>query len=328
MRFQRLDLNLLVALDALLSERSVSLAADRLCLSQSATSSTLGRLRDYFKDELLVLKGRQMILTPRAEKLIEPVRAVLEQIRTTIAVEPDFEPASCDRQVRIMASDYMTEVLVSKGLAHFHEVAPNMRFEIMGMASNPIEALERGFVDLLMTLDFAISPDHPSEVLFTDDYVVVGSEDNPAMQDEITQERYFELGHVTARFGKSRVPAFDEWFTRRQKRQRRIEVIAPSFLSMPSFLVDTTRIATLHRKLALKLARRHPLIVRETPFEFPQLREMVQWSIINSSDVALRWVVGEFQAVARKLDLDVKNGENELSSPNLDVLFAADHARS
>lgn len=97
MRFQRLDLNLLAALDVLLVEKSVSLAANRLCLSQSATSSTLGRLRDYFGDELLVVKGRSMVLTARAEELIEPVRAVLEQIRTTLAIAPQFDPATCDR---------------------------------------------------------------------------------------------------------------------------------------------------------------------------------------------------------------------------------------
>ena len=72
MRFQRLDLNLLVALDVLLEEKSVSQAAERLCLSQSATSSALGRLREYFDDDLLVLKGRKMILTARAEGLIVP----------------------------------------------------------------------------------------------------------------------------------------------------------------------------------------------------------------------------------------------------------------
>ncbi len=117
MRFGRLDLNLLVALDALLTERSVSLAADRLCLSQSATSSALGRLREYFGDELLVVKGRHMILTARAEELIEPVRAVLEQIRSTIAIAPEFDPATADRQVRIMASDYTTQVLLAEALA-------------------------------------------------------------------------------------------------------------------------------------------------------------------------------------------------------------------
>ncbi len=123
MRYGRLDLNLLVALDVLLTERSVSLAADRLCLSQSATSSALGRLREYFEDELLVVKGRAMILTARAEELIEPVRAVLEQIRTTVAVAPPFDPATADRTIRMMASDYSTEVLLTRVLADLEKDA-------------------------------------------------------------------------------------------------------------------------------------------------------------------------------------------------------------
>ena len=127
MRFQRLDLNLLVALDALLAERSVSLAAERICLSQSATSSALGRLREYFADDLLVVKGRQMVLTARAESLVEPVRAVLEQIRTTISVSPPFDPATSDRAMTIMASDYVTEVLLATALREIADVAPLMR---------------------------------------------------------------------------------------------------------------------------------------------------------------------------------------------------------
>lgn len=250
MRFQRLDLNLLVALDALLSEKSVSLAADRLCLSQSATSSALGRLRDYFGDDLLVLKGRGMVLTARAEELIEPVRAVLEQIRTTVAIAPEFDPATADRQVRIMASDYSTQVLLASVLATLEREAPNLRFEIQPMGDNPIETLERGLIDLLLTIDFAISADHPSQVLFEDDYVVVGDAANPDLQGDITRERYFALGHVTARFGKSRTPAFDDWFVRRQKTQRRIEVVAPTFLSQAGLVIGTRRIATMHRRLA------------------------------------------------------------------------------
>jgi len=191
MRFQRLDLNLLVALDVLLTEKSVSLAADRLCLSQSATSSALGRLRDYFGDELLVVKGRAMVLTARAEELIEPVRAVLDQIRTTIAIAPEFDPATCDRQIRFMASDYSTQVLLAGVLATIEAEAPHMRFEIQPMGDNPIDILERGQIDLLLTIDYAISSDHPSQVLFEDDYVVVGDANNPAMEGEMTREKYF-----------------------------------------------------------------------------------------------------------------------------------------
>ncbi|SFG42857.1 transcriptional regulator, LysR family [Novosphingobium sp. CF614] len=291
MRFGRLDLNLLVALDALLTERSVSLAADKLCLSQSATSSALGRLRDYFGDELLVVKGRNMILTSRAEELIEPVRAVLEQIRTTITVAPPFDPATADRQIRIMASDYSTQVLLSHALALMEKEAPGIRFEIQPMNDSPVETLERGYIDLLLTIDYAISTDHPSQVLFEDDYVVLGWEDNPAMQGEMTRELYFQLGHVTARFGKARVAAFDEWFVKRQKQQRRVEVVAPTFLSLAGLVIGTNRIATVHRRMAETFARNLPLVTRETPFTIPPIREAVQWHVSNTNDPALRWVV-------------------------------------
>lgn len=299
MRFDRLDLNLLVALDALLSERSVSLAADRICLSQSATSSALGRLRDYFADDLLVQKGRQMVLTARAEGLVEPVRAVLEQIRSTIAVPPPFDPATCDRTIRIMASDYITEVLLTTALTDLLQSAPNMRFEVQTMNEALLETLERGFVDMLITIDYAISADHPSQILFEDDYVVVGWNGNPAMAGPMTREQYFELGHVTARFGRGRVSAFEDWFVRRQKRARRIEIVAPSFMSLPGLVIGSNRIATLHRRLANKLAEYLPLTLREVPLEIPSIREMIQWHISSNNDPAIRWIVERLVTAAR-----------------------------
>lgn len=323
LRFQRLDLNLLVALQVLLEERSVSLAADRLCLSQSATSSALGRLRDYFEDELLVLKGRQMILTPRAEELIEPVHAVLEQIRTTIAVAPQFEPATCDRQIRIMASDYATEVLLSHLLSAMEKRAPHMRFEIQGMASKPLDSLERGMIDLLLSVDFAMSSDHPSEILFSDDYLVVGDAANPALAGPITTDEYFQLGHVTTRFGRSRVPAFEDWFMRRQKRARRIEVVAGTFLTVPGLLLGTRRIATMHRKLATRYCRQMPLVAREVPFAIPPIRQAVQWHITNRNDSAVQWVVGQLRRVAHEQFGEQNARADDLAHGAMAVAFQA-----
>jgi LysR family transcriptional regulator, nod-box dependent transcriptional activator len=298
MRFERLDLNLLVALDALLDERSVSLAADRIFLSQSATSSALGRLREYFCDDLLVVKGRQMVLTARAEQLVEPVRAVLDQIRTTISVSPPFDPATCDRTLRIMASDYVTEVLLSQVFASIADEAPLMRFEIQPMTEGPVDSLERGFIDLLLTVDFGMTSDHPSQLLFGDDYVVIGCANNPAMKGPMTKELYLELGHVTCRFSKARVPAFDDWFMRRQKQQRRIEIVAPSFLSIPGLVAGSQRIATIHRRLANRISEDVPLIVRELPLAMPPIREGAQWHLSNNNDAAIRWFVEKLILIA------------------------------
>ena len=299
MRFDRLDLNLLVALDALLAERSVSLAADRICLSQSATSSALGRLRDYFADDLLVQKGRQMVLTARAEGLVEPVRAVLEQIRSTIAVPPPFDPATSDRTIRIMASDYITEVLLAVSMIDLQQQAPGMRFEIQSLSESLLESLERGAVDLLITIDYAISADHPSQILFEDDYVVVGWNGNPAMAGPMTKELYFALGHVTARFGRARVSAFEDWFVRRQKRQRRLEIVTHSFLSLPGLVIGSQRIATMHRRLATRMATYLPLTLREVPMDIPPIREAIQWHISSNNDPAIRWVVERIMSDAQ-----------------------------
>jgi len=105
MNFHKLDLNLLVALDTLLEERSVSRAADRLNLSQSALSSSLSRLREYFGDELLIAVGRRMEPTALALSLAPSVRDILHRIQVTIQTRPTFEPATAQRRFRIMTSD-------------------------------------------------------------------------------------------------------------------------------------------------------------------------------------------------------------------------------
>lgn len=328
MRFGRLDLNLLVALDALLTERSVSLATDKLFLSQSATSSALGRLRDYFGDDLLVVKGRSMVLTARAEELIDPARAVLEQIRTTVAVAVPFDPATSDRQLRIMASDYSTQVLLAEALAQLETEAPQMRFEIQPMSDHPIEAIERAQIDLLLTIDIAISSDHPSQILFEDDYVVVGWAENLAMQAPMSRETYFAFGHITARFGKSCVPEFNDWFVRRQKHQRRIEVVAPSFLSLPGLVVNTQRIAIMHRRMAEMVGRNMPLAMHEMPFDIPPIREALQWNIANNNDRPLRWVVDRLAAVAVTQGDRANAGPDDLQRHSLEVEYRMNHRQS
>jgi LysR family nod box-dependent transcriptional activator len=298
MRFGRLDLNLLVALDALLTEQNVSVAADRVCIGQSAMSGALNRLREYFDDELLVIKGRRMVLTPRAESLVEPVRNVLLQIKTTITTKPTFDPATCDREISLLASDYTISVLLSESIAEITKLAPDMRFTLSLLGDHPAERLERGEVDLLITLDHAVSPSHPCEPLFEDDYVVVACADNTALGDRIDQTTYFDLGHVSVLFGKTKMPAFEEWFLQTLKAKRRVEVLAPSFSAVPDLIVGTNRIATMHRRLAVKAARHAALKILPVPIDIPDIREVVQWHRSNSDDAALRWVVDQIHSHA------------------------------
>lgn len=313
MRFERLDLNLLVALDALLSEKSVIRAADRICLSPSATSSVLGRLRDYFEDDLLVLKGRQMVLTHRAEELIEPVRAILQMVKTTLATRPEFVPAQSERKITIMASDYVGEVLLADAVAQFAQCAPGMTFSIQLIHDRPLRMLEQGEIDLLVTLETSLSPDHPSQTLFCDDYVVIGWKDNPFLTDGFSQDLYCSLGHVTTQFGPSRMPAFEDWFLRNHASPRRVEVVAPSFLSVPFIITGSNRIATIYRRLAEDIARYLPIKMVPVPFHMPQVQIGAQWHSSNANDPAIAWVVQELKKhIDRKSEIDKPVGSRPI----------------
>lgn len=301
MRFHRLDLNLLVVLDALLQERSVSQAARRMNLSQSATSSALSRLREFFEDELLVLKGRNMVPTARGEELVEPVRALLAQIRETITIPPPFDPSTSDRNISIMASDFALEVLLSPVLRLFEHEAPNMTFAVTALGDDLVEELRRGVADLLVAIDTTISTELPSVPLFDDDFVAIGWAGNPALADGMTRELYESLGHIVTRFGKSRTPAFDEWAIRGQFVRRRIELVVPDFTSVGPLLVGSCRIATAHRTLARHMAASLPLKVMEMPFQIPQIRQMIQWTHSSDNDPAIKWLIGRLQQVAAEL---------------------------
>lgn len=302
MRFKKLDLNLLVALDALLQERSVSLAADRLSLSQSATSSALGRLREYFADELLTMKGRHMLLTARGEGLLQPVREVLDQIEATIAISQPFDPAVSDRMVSILASDYVLEVLLRPAIIRFAEEAPGMQIEISPLGDDVVEELQRGRADILITIDTAISTELPSVELFRDDYVVVGWSGNPMLVGELTKDLYQQLGHVVTRFGRQRIPSFEEWALKSQSVQRRIEVVAPNFASVGGLLVRSERIATVHRKLARALVKVLPLRIMDVPFEIPGIRLAAQWAQSSDKDPAILWFLQRLRATAAEID--------------------------
>jgi len=116
MHFNGLDLNLLVALDVLLTERNITLASRRLHLSQSAASGALARLRDYFGDELLTQVGRRMVLTPLGESLAAPVRDILLRVETTVQTRPQFDPASARHHFKLLMSDYVATVLMTRAI--------------------------------------------------------------------------------------------------------------------------------------------------------------------------------------------------------------------
>jgi LysR family transcriptional regulator, nod-box dependent transcriptional activator len=292
MRFKKLDLNLLVALDVLLKERSVSRAAEALNLSASATSNALARLREYFDDELLVQIGRKMELTPRAESLHGAVRDVLLRIDSTIADQPVFDPDGSDRVFRIFASDYTQLVLAPALLALNARDRSTVRFEFLPQIATPHRQLERGEADLLIIPTGFMSPDHPRELLYHEDFVCMVWRESALAQGELTLDRYVNAEHVAMQPAGGLADAFEGWFLRRFGVTRRVAVSTYSFITLPAMLVGTQYVATVHARIAQRMVKAFPLEIRPTPMPFDRMEQSVQWHKFRSNDPGLVWLRG------------------------------------
>lgn len=289
MNLNRLDLNLLVALDALLAERSITKAGQRLHLSPSATSGALARLRDYFGDELLSQIGRRMVPTPLGESLQASVRDCLLHVQATVDTRPRFDPAQSQRRFTLMMSDYVSAVIMPAVLRRLEHDAPGVEIELLAN-QDPAAALERGSTDFLIIPENFILKGHPTEPLFDDDFVCVCWRDNPLVGESLSLEQFLSLSHVVAKIGTERPPTIDAWFFQRFGHVRRIGVVAMTFTAVPHLLVGTNRIALMHRRLAKTYLEMLPLRMLASPCEMPRLIEMIQWHRYRESDPGQAWM--------------------------------------
>lgn len=291
MRLDRFDLNLLVVLDALMDERNVTKASQRVHIGQSAASGALARLREYFEDDLLIPVGRKLVLTPLAEGLVEPVRDTLARARATIARKPEFAPASAVHRFAICASDYVTTVVLADFVRRIVVEAPGVALDIKGPMPNAFEVFERGGIDLLVMPEPYLSRfQHPRERLFEDSHVCMVWSENPLVEATLPFEQYMGMGHVAVHFGDESSLSFEEWFLPRYGKQRRIEMSVDSFSILPLVVVGTNRVATLHRKQAEHFARHFPLRLVEAPFDMPPVVEVMCWPAHLERDPAHLWL--------------------------------------
>src|SRR4051812_40493051 len=222
MDLHRFDLNLLVTLDALLRERNVTRAGLRMNLSQSAMSGALGRLREFFQDELLVPMGRTMVLTPLAQDLMQPVRDVLLQVQSTIATKPRFDPATSTRHVSVAVSDYVTSVLMADFLRDLQCQSPSITFDLRPVGKRAAEDLESGELDLLIAPEMFASSVHPKEVLFEDTHTCIAWSRNRNIGTTISVDQYLTLGHVIVHVGERGSANYDERMLRALNHRRNV----------------------------------------------------------------------------------------------------------
>ena len=298
MRFKGLDLNLLLVLDVLLTECSVTAAARRLNLSQPATSSALARLREFFADDLLVQTGRAMLPTAHALSIQPIVREVLGDVERLIAASATFDPATSTRRFVIAGSDYIFTTLLAPLIASLEVEAPGVQFETPPLSPGIIQQLERGEVDLVLTPRHFISPHHPAIVIFEEPHVIVGWDRNPIFNDVIGLDDFLLASQIAVELGPARTRPFAEEQMQAMGLKRRIDVIAPSFAAVPWLLPNSMRITVLHQRLAETFAKVLPLAIAPLPFDMPIMEEMAQFHSTRERDAGMRWLLGHMQTLA------------------------------
>jgi DNA-binding transcriptional LysR family regulator len=283
------DLNLLVALDALLAERNVTRAAARMSLGQSAMSAALARLRKQLSDPLLVREGRTYRLTTLAESLVGPVAEAIAAADQVLGVRRPFDPRTDERTFSVMASDYVTLVLLRPLLAQLAVEAPRVRITIKATGTDFVNKLRRGSADLLIyPIDLAEPLSGlPRTVLFSDRFVLAADRDNPDIDGDIDIERFSKLPFAGV---SGDVPSVVESQLEARGIVTRVEVVTETHVIVPFLLTGTRLVSLVQERLVRAVSKHGALRTVSSPVELRPLVEAMYWTTRSSDDPAHRWL--------------------------------------
>jgi DNA-binding transcriptional LysR family regulator len=303
MHISAIDLNLVVVLRALLDEKSVSRAARRLGLSQSATSHALGRLREVVKDPLFVRTRAGLVPTARAEAMAASVRASLDALDETLFARTPFDPGTVKRTFHIRPSDYVEFLVIPRLIERLAEVAPGVDLFARSTATEPTLALERGELDLL------IQPPRTGEQteafhmekIWDEQFMGIARRGHPLTRGRMTLKRFASARHaLVAPRGQPGGGRIDEAL-REHRLQRHIAFRTPSFLAAPQVVAATDLVMVLPARLATALARQLRLATFEPPVEIPGFEMAMFWHDRHDSDPVHAFLRMEIAHVAAAL---------------------------
>jgi len=295
------DLNLVLALDALLAERHVTRAAARLGLTQSAASHALARLREVIGDPLLVRGARGvMVPTPRAEALAPQIHRVLADLAGALRGET-FDPATAKRTFRIGTSDYAELVLLPRLLARVARLAPNVDIWIHTSANHGDEELAAGEFDL------AIGPPQAGraagsfeKVLFDETFTCIVRAEHPLAGARMTLARYCAASHLLIA-PRSLPGSYVDSALAELGKTRRIALAVPHFLVVPHIVAGTDLVATLPSRVAALFETSLALATMTPPVHIPKFQIAIAWHERNHHDAPHRWLREQLIAVANEI---------------------------
>jgi DNA-binding transcriptional LysR family regulator len=295
------DLNQLVSLSALLTNASVSRAADVTGISQPSMSKSLARLRKAFGDPLLVRQGNAMHLTPFARGLLVQVQQTLDQVAHLYEPPTPFSPQTARGTVRVGCNDYVQAVLGIPFVRHLREKAPLLSVEFRpGGMLYPEQVLVEGSVDIVVTTDFP-SINLRRQFTFSDPFVCIADRGSTAVPARLDLEDFLALRHVdVSPSGTGLLRQLFERAQRRFKDERRVVATVTSFLVLPSLLKDTDLVALVPSRAVSALPAGSVRSIALS-FELPAYDVSVWWHSRTQSDPLLHWARSELAALAKEL---------------------------
>lgn len=297
-----IDLNLLVAFEALLEQRSVTKAAEQLQIGQPAMSAALSRLRIVFEDELFVRLGRQMQPTLKAQAIAPGILAALQQIRQAVTASQTFEPSVSDRTFTIGSSDYTSFVLMPPLLQFSLQQAPCINLQMIEFEKDKIgDVLERGEIDVAL----GVFPNPPRqtqlEPIFEERFVGIARQGHPAIQQgTMSLAAFAQFPHALTTLRRDTTGAIDQALNA-QNLERRVAFTTPHMMVLPFAIASSDLIAALPRRIALRLAALCHLTVFELPVKTAPWMVSMLWSQLSDRDEAHRWLRNTIKAMAQTI---------------------------
>lgn len=291
MNLRNIDLNLLVAFDALIAERSASRAAGKLGVTQPAVSHALKRLRHLFKDDLLIRGPHGLQPTGRALSLHPQVQSVLADIRSIVSTGTEFDPATTQRTFRLSMSDAMSVEALPSIVRRIRRDAPNI--DLVISTSGPQESCSR-IADDDIDLAIGVFPHVPKELfsrqLYRDTLICVADKRNSRLKTgRMTLQDYLDSPHVTVARHRDTGIQVDEILDS-MGIPRRIVVAVPHYLSIPSLIRGTDLVAHTRRRLLSVFRLSTGLVVFPVPMQVPELEFIQIWHKRYEGDPGHRWL--------------------------------------
>jgi len=295
----RLDLNLLVALDALLTEGSVTKAARRIGVGQPAMSNSLARLREMLGDELFTRSGNTLQPTPRARLLVAPLRAVLHEMHSLLRPGDTLDPAKLTRTFRIAMPDNVEILFMPAFLARLRAEAPGVtivmrRFE----RTEALDLIDAGQLDLAVGVFFEGQIHHKRRIVLREGFSCLFNADLLGVRAPISLDDYLRFPHVLTSLNETSHGLVDEILAK-LGRKRQVAVTTPLFLTVPFIVKSVPMVTTMVASLAALYARLLGLELSPLPVDVGERQTSMVWHASYNADPAHRWMRNVFFEATR-----------------------------